>query len=78
MTQELFDPGQRPGPSKRAPKVLYWLDIKTIGKLRYRARGGGKFTQKDAMLAQRDYLAGQGIESVAYESNPITWKEITE
>jgi hypothetical protein len=64
------------GPSARAPKRLYWLDIKTIGKLKYRQKGGGKFTKVLAAQAQQNWLAGQGIESVLYESKPIEWVEL--
>lgn len=75
MTEELFDPGSRPGPSHRAPKVIYWLDIRTIGKLRHSTRGGGKYTSRDSALKQQAYLATKGIESVLYETGPLTWQE---
>ena len=63
-------------PSARAPKTLYWVDISTIGKLKYRESGGGKFTNKPAAEARRDYLLGRGIEATLYESEPIQWKEV--
>lgn len=64
--------------SGRKPKVLYWLEVTTIGKLKYRQRGGGKFSSRSAMLARQGYLRRDGIESVAYESEPIIWKELGE
>lgn len=65
-------------PSKRAPKKLYWLDVVTTGKLRYREKGGGKYTNLKAALAQRDYLSFRGVKSVLFESKPIEWVEVKE
>jgi hypothetical protein len=62
--------------SGRKPKRLYWLEVTTIGKLKYRQRGGGKFSSRTAMLARQTYLRRDGIESVAYESKPIEWVEL--
>jgi hypothetical protein len=64
------------GPSGRAPRRLYWLEVITIGKLAYNKRGGGKYTSLAAAQKQQAYLAGQRIDSVLYETEPITWKEV--
>lgn len=64
------------GPSARAPKTLYWLDVTTIGKLTYRQKGGGKFTDRPSAERRRRVLAQQGIDTVLYESEPIQWKEV--
>lgn len=59
--------------SSRAPKKLFWLDLNTTGKLKYRQKGGGKFTSLPAALARQDELIEQGVESTLYSSGPLTW-----
>jgi hypothetical protein len=54
-------------PSKRAPQKIYWVDLVTIGKLRFRQSGGGKFTRLEAAEDRQGYLESQGIESVIFE-----------
>lgn len=63
-------------PSGRAPKELLWLDLDAIGGLKYRQKGGGKFTDKEAALARQRYLADQGIPSTLYTSGAITWTPV--
>lgn len=60
-------------PSSRAPKELFWLDLDKTGDLKYRQKGGGKFTDPEAALARQRYLAGQGIPSTLYTSGQIAW-----
>jgi hypothetical protein len=69
---------KRDHPSGRVPRVLYFLDVTTRGKLKYRQKGGGKFTQRSAAETAQGYLKMQGIESVLYESKPIEWVEVPE
>lgn len=64
--------------SGRKPTVLYWLEVTTRGKLGYHQRGGGKYSMKAAMFFQQRVLRREGIESVAYVSEPIVWTELKE
>lgn len=63
--------------SGRAPRRLYWVDLVTVGKLKYREKGGGKYTQREAAEDQIRYLASQGIEAILYEGQ-IEWIEATQ
>lgn len=62
-------------PSSRAPKELFWLDLDPDQDvvLKYRQKGGGKFTSRAAALARQHYLAGQGISSTLFTSGRIAW-----
>lgn len=57
------------------PTKLYFLQIITKGKLRYGQRGGGKFSQKEAMDERADNLARQGIQTEKYEAD-VVWRKI--
>lgn len=62
--------------SARAPKQLFWLDIVTVGELKYREKGGGKYTSLAAATAQQQRLAARGIKTKLYQSAPIKWKRV--
>lgn len=62
--------------SGRAPKKLYWLDVVTTGKLKYREKGGGKYTEKYHAREQQRRLSYRGIESVLFETKPLEWVEV--
>ncbi|MFI2563030.1 hypothetical protein [Paenarthrobacter sp. NPDC018779] len=58
--------------SHRAPKTIYWVDLVTVGKLKYRQKGGGKYTRREDAETQIRHLAAQGIDAVLFEG-AITW-----
>lgn len=60
----------------RPPEILYWVEVLDIGKLKYREKGGGKFTQKAAADARRVSLAKKGVTTRLLESEPIRWKGV--
>lgn len=62
--------------SARAPKQLFWLDIVTVGELKYREKGGGKYTNARAAITQQQRLAARGIKTKLYQSEPIKWKRV--
>lgn len=62
--------------SSRAPKRLFWLDLDTTGKLKYRQKGGGKFTSLPAARDRQEELTAQGISSTLYTSGPIDWSPV--
>lgn len=59
----------------RAPKQLFWLEVKTTGKLKLHQRGGGKFTSKRAAEDRQWFLRQDGIETELYETQPLEWKK---
>lgn len=61
----------------RAPTKLYWLELETVGKLRYRQSGGGKFSILKSARDRQRYLAGQGIRSTLYECVPV-WTPVVD
>jgi hypothetical protein len=62
----------------RAPKVIYWLELKTSGKLPYGKKGGGKFTLKSsAETRQRLLKQLYDIDSVLYEA-PLFWTPVVD
>jgi hypothetical protein len=61
----------------KAPKKLYWLELETIGKLKYREKGGGKFTSLAAAQARQDgLLKYNGIKSTIYETGELDWRPV--
>lgn len=68
-------PQGRTQPSHRAPMKIYWVDLITIGHLRYRQNGGGKFTRKAEALGRITELSRHGIKAELFEGD-ITWKKV--
>lgn len=62
----------------RAPKRLYWVEVETIGKLKYRQKGGGKYSDRRAAEEQQFVLAHNGIKSTIYETQPLDWTPVAE
>lgn len=62
----------------RAPKKLYWVELDTIGKLKYRQKGGGKYTSLRAAEEQQFVLLHGGIKSTIYESQDLQWTPVAE
>ena len=60
---------------KRAPKRLYWVELTTIGELKFRQKGGGKFTSLEAAENRQWHLQRQGIESEIYET-VCDWRKV--
>lgn len=58
----------------RAPKRLYWVELDTIGKLGFRQKGGGKFTNLSAAEDRKRQLLCDGIKSTIYETQELDWR----
>lgn len=59
----------------RAPRKLYWVELNTVGKLSFRQKGGGKFTDLAAARDRQERLLRDGIESTVYESR-LVWRPV--
>lgn len=64
-------------PPGRAPARIYWVELMTIGKLKHRQKGGGKYTSWLAAEHQQFALANQGIESELFYAD-LAWKKVSE
>lgn len=59
----------------RAPKQMFWVELVTVGGLKFRQRGGGKFSSLAAAEDRQAQLAHCGIESEIYVSE-LEWKKV--
>jgi hypothetical protein len=62
----------------RAPKKLYWVELETVGKLNFRQKGGGKFTDLAAAEDRQRQLRRQEIKSTIYETQELQWTPVAE
>ena len=60
----------------RAPKKLYWVELDAVGKLKFRQKGGGKFTSYPAAVDRQAALALGGIASTIYETQELQWNPV--